>query len=390
MKNIFMIAYATYSRDARIRREAETLASNGYNVSILVPKESPAARKYILSGVNVIETGRRKYVGKSNPRYMASYLGFLMIGFAYCARLLAMGRLDVVHVHNMPNFLVFAAIVPRLFGKKVILDVHDSMPETFAAKYGTPSGAMFRLFCIEEKICCLVAHKVICVNHVQRDTLVKRGIPAEKIEISLNVPDPRWFLKLPADGNGRGNNSGALRLVYHGTLANRLGIDLIIQAVARLRNSIPGIEFHIIGAGDDSEEYRRLSKAIGVDGNVYFRGPMALESLRDVLKEMDLGIVANRRSAATELMLPVKMLEYVELGIPVVAPRLKTIQYYFGENAVSYFDPEDVDSLAAAVSRLFSDKARCARQVEAARESMENYRWEVHGQELLALYKSFN
>ena len=85
-----------------------------------------------------------------------------------------------------------AGLVPRLAGKKVILDVHDSVPETFAAKFSKVS--MFhRLLCLEERWSARVAHRVICVNHPQRETLVGRGIPAAKTSISMNVPDPRLF-----------------------------------------------------------------------------------------------------------------------------------------------------------------------------------------------------
>ena len=79
-----------------------------------------------------------------------------------------------------------------LAGRKVVLDVHDSVPETFAAKFS--DGAILQTaLCLEERLSALVAHKVICVNHPQRDALVGSGIPTAKTFVSMNVPDPRLF-----------------------------------------------------------------------------------------------------------------------------------------------------------------------------------------------------
>ncbi|WP_390492043.1 hypothetical protein, partial [Staphylococcus pseudintermedius] len=68
---------------------------------------------------------------------------------------------------------------------------------------------------------------------------------------------------------------------------------------------------------------------------------------------MDVGIIPNRKDSATDLMLPVKMLEYVAMGISVVAPRLKAIEHYFSDDMVSYFQPEDSNSMANAILGLY-------------------------------------
>ena len=57
-------------------------------------------------------------------------------------------------------------------------------------------------------------------------------------------------------------------------------------------------------------------------------------------------------------MLPVKLLEYVSLGIPAVVPRLKTIEHYFSDDMVAYYEPEDVESLADAIYRLYREPER--------------------------------
>jgi glycosyltransferase involved in cell wall biosynthesis len=87
-------------------------------------------------------------------------------------------------------------------------------------------------------------------------------------------------------------------------------------------------------------------------------------------------------------MLPVKLLEYVSLGIPTVAPRLDTIQRYFTEEMVAYYEPGNVDALADAILHLHDDTERRRRQAAFARDFLDRYGWERQGEELVAMYRT--
>jgi glycosyltransferase involved in cell wall biosynthesis len=383
-----MIAYTSYPSDARVRREAETLTATGeYAVTFLTLQEKDTARSYEIENVKIIELNVKKYRGHNKINHLKSYLKFLFLAFCKCGSLFFTRQLDVVHIHNMPNFLVLAGVLPRLFGKKMILDIHDSTPETYFARYGkTANQLLFKILCWEETLCCKFVSKVICVNHVQRDVLVKRGIPSKKITISMNVPDPKWFRTngMPKDIK----HSKKLKMIYHGTIAKRLGIDLAIRAFAKICRNDSEMEFHILGYGEGIDECMELCRLLDLDDHVYFsKKLLPLESLLDILKDMDVGIVANRENAATELMLPVKLLEYISLNIPVVVPRLRAIEYYFTDEMVSYFEPENVDSLAHAMLTLFNDARKRKTQAEKAKSFLDQYGWDSHKMDLINLYK---
>ena len=240
-KHICMIAYTDYPSDARVRREAETLAATGdYDVTFLALQENDTAKSYQLENVNVIELHVRKYRGQNKFLHFKSYVQFLFLAFCKCNKLLFTNKIDIVHVHNMPNFLVLAGLLPRVFGKRMILDIHDSTPETYFARYGEKANKLlFKLLCWEESLCSKFVSKVICVNHVQRDALVKRGLPSKKIAISMNVPDPKWF---KTNGTPRDNpRNQNIKMIYHGTIAKRLGIDLAIRAFAKICRADSGM-----------------------------------------------------------------------------------------------------------------------------------------------------
>lgn len=384
-----MIAYSIFPYDPRIRRESEALVRYGNKVNFLVLAEKDRPALYKSNDVTIIEMGVKKYRGKKNLSYFLSYTKFLVLTFLTCTKLFLRHQVDVVHIHNMPNFLVFAGIIPRLFGKKLILDIHDSMPETYKGKFGNLPKLFYKLLCIEESLCCAFVHKIICVNDIQRDELVKRGIPSKKITVILNVPDNTIFKFESQRAEACDNNKRDFNIVYHGTIDRMLGIDLTVEAVSRLLNEIPGIQFYVLGAGRDLDEFISLGGKLGIEDHIHFtRKYYPVESLPLLLKDMDLGIIPSRKNAATDLMLPVKLLEYVAIGIPVVAARLKTIEHYFSNDMVCYFEAEDVESMVSAILKIYKDENGRREQALKARKFIDKYGWDRHQMDLIRLYDS--
>jgi glycosyltransferase involved in cell wall biosynthesis len=380
-----MIAYTNYTYDGRVRREAETLAADGFDVYCLTSMNAEGARQFTLDGVKVRELKVPKYRGKSVIGYLGSYLRFLIASSLECFGLLLKGKLDVVHVHNLPDFLVVAGILPRLAGRKVVLDIHDSMPETFATKFHERALAA-KLIRLEEKLSAAVANRVICVNDPQRETLVGRGIAASKTFVSMNVPDPKIFGGQAAGGPA--GNGAHIDIVYHGTMVDRLGVDLIIRAFAQVRERVPHVRLHLWGNGDDFPRFHRLAEELGLGNTVLFnREGFPVHELPTHLRSMNLGVVGNRRSVATDLMLPVKLMEYVSLGIPAVVPRLRTIEHYFTPDMVAFYEPENVDAMAEAIERLCCRPELRAAQVERAAKFLNEHGWERGGADLVNFYR---
>jgi glycosyltransferase involved in cell wall biosynthesis len=381
-KRICMIAYTNYPSDGRVRLEAETLVTWGYAVTFLVLKQHAVRRTYSLAGVTVHELDVAKYRGHNKISYVLSYLTFLVLASIACTRLFFRSHLKVIHVHNMPDLLVFAATIPRLLGCKVVLDLHDTVPETYAAKFGKISPIIREALCVEERVSCSMADRLICVNHVQREVVIQRGIPPGKVNTVITMPK-----FIPKGYSCRdGANGPVFRMVNHGTIAKRLGNDLLIEAAAKLRVEIPGFELHIVGGGGDIDELLELRRSLGLNNHVHFHKAVPWDELADKLSTMDVGIVANRVNVATQLMLPSKLIDYVVLGIPAIVPRLKALEYYFSDDMVSYFEPENVDSLVAATVQLYRDSGRRCRQAQNARSFLAKYNWENQEDGLKRLY----
>jgi glycosyltransferase involved in cell wall biosynthesis len=158
---------------------------------------------------------------------------FLDIGVEL-ARLHFRGRLDVVHIHNMPDILVLAAIVPRLLGSKLLLDIHDPMPELYMSRNHDSRSALVRALRFQERISCWLADRVITVNDTMRETLAAKGVSGDKIFIVHNFPDRSHFpiADLPNRWPKAPDN---LVLLYCGMVTEHYNLGLAVRAMAVLR-----------------------------------------------------------------------------------------------------------------------------------------------------------
>jgi glycosyltransferase involved in cell wall biosynthesis len=376
MARICMLAYSHYSTDPRIRREAEALAARGDDIScISLMEKSP--EPWELNGVKLLPVPMGRYRGGSAGSYFRSYLSFFARAALLLTRHHLRDRFDVVQVHTMPDFMVFAAAVPKLLGAKVVLDVHDLMPELYMSKFGLDAAhPLIRFITWMERASIGFAHRAIAVHEPHRDLLVRHGSPKDKFSILINLPDPAVFDRaksIPRDDDGR------FRLLYHGTISRRHGLETAIRAVGLLKDRIPAIELSILGGGDYRDGLVALTAELGLEPWVSFSpGMVPLESLPARIRQADLGLVPLLEDPFTRYMLPIKLLEYVGLSIPVVASRTMTMQHYFDDSMVRYVAPGDAAGLASTVLELH-DRPELRRElVASASRFNRQFEWSSH------------
>jgi glycosyltransferase involved in cell wall biosynthesis len=377
MVDILMAAYTNYRRDPRVRREAEALVAAGHRVVFLARRQAREHYRETIAGVDVIKV--RGLTGKctSIAEYVFDYTTFAA---QVCLHLFARPRrYQLIHINNMPDFLVFAAWLPRMLGRPVIHDVHDLMPELYAEEFASGDRHWgVRVLKAQERWAGRFATAVLTVEARMKDILSSRGIDENKIHVLMNLPDERIFSPRPSSAPKAAD--APFVMVYHGTLARRLGLDVAIEALARVRPTIPRVELRIIGAGEERDRLIQLSRTFGLEDAVTFSdGYVPLERIPALIGDADLGLIPLRISSGTDVMLPTKLLEYVSVGIPCIVPRTATITRYFDADMVEFFEAENVDSLAGAMLRLFQDPARCARLSHEATERFGKlYSWRVH------------
>jgi glycosyltransferase involved in cell wall biosynthesis len=382
MARILIIAYTAYARDGRVKRQAEALTGRGDSVDAICLADGEVADTH---GVNVIGILLPRYRGASKIDYLRSYLNFFSQAAALAIRRSLKERYDIVIACTMPDLAILSALPCRLFGSKLVLDVHDTMPELYLDKFGGRQGRFgARMLMLQERLSARLADRVLAVHDLHAERLHQSGVPQRKLVVIANSPDPRIFPVADAKCLSHRVRSepgvGPFSIICHGTISRRLGLDTTLAALALLHHRFPLIRLRIIGAGDYLDELKALSRKLRIESAISFENPVPIQELAATIGGANVGLVPHNESSATHLMLPVKLLEYAALGIPVICARLRTIEHYFDAQSVRYFSPNNAGQLARAIQDLYLDPALRDSLSNSAAKVVKGISWPVHSQ----------
>ncbi len=371
MARILIIAYRIFTHDARLRRNAEALVRRGDTVDVICL----STNGHTYTGpVNVIAFPALRYRGKSKLRYLLHYLQFFIQASIVTTRRSVSRSYDLAMAISMPDAVVFGCWGAKLRGSKVILDITDMMPELYRDRFGSRLWDMgARILGWQERISAFAADRVLAVHELHRQRLEAAGIDPAKIRVVMNSPDPIVFRD---SKTRRVPNDDGFILIYHGSLIQRLGIDTAIEAIDCLRHKIPNVRLWILGTGDYLDEAQRLVAQLKLEQHVIFHGFIPVDQISQYIASADVGLVPNHANEATHFMLPMKLLEYAQLGIPVIAAKLAAIEYYFGQDSVRYFDSGDAKDLARAIEELYRCPEVGAGLSRKSRQVIESISWD--------------
>jgi glycosyltransferase involved in cell wall biosynthesis len=381
-----MVVHAYYPLgETRVEREALALTDHGYQVDVIClrgPKQPPTE---IENGVSIYRLPVRRHKHHSSVIQLLEYALFFVLAFAKLATLHRRRHYAVVQLHNLPDFLVFAALIPKLTGARLILDLHDLMPEFYAVRFNSSLNSWpVRLIRWQETLSCRFADHVITVTEAWRKTVIGRGVPAKKISVVMNVADDRLFHRAPATKN-QTTEDGCFRMIYHGSLSQRYGIDLAIRALGLVRQQVP-VHLTIHSSGPLLDELQKLTADLGLGGDVHFSTRLIpAQELATMIRKADAGVVPYRRDEFTDGILPTKLMEYVALGIPVIAARTPAIEAYFDETMVEFFSPGDANDLALHILVLQADREKRERLVHGSQQFLRRYNWSQISADYVAL-----
>jgi glycosyltransferase involved in cell wall biosynthesis len=371
-----MITHSFYESDNRVIRYAESLTERGDIVEVLALRRRPdLPKEEIISGVCVLRIQDR--FGKKE-RSKVSFLWPLMCFLVASAwRVMCRHRArpyDLVHVHNIPDFLVFSAWYPKLRGAKVILDIHDIVPELFASKFGASHQSwLIRGLRLVERASAAFADHVIVANHLWLDKYTARSARKEKCSVFINHVDARLFQPQP-----RKPSVGKQIVMFPGGLQWHQGLDIAIRAFARLRLRLPQIEFHIYGDGGAKPELLSLAAELGLNGSVRFFDPVRLQQMAEVMSTADLGVVPKRADSFGNEAYSTKIMEFMSVGVPLVVSDTKIDRFYFDDTVVRFFKSGSVEALADAMHEVLSNPDRRQSLVACAARYVARNSWENH------------
>jgi glycosyltransferase involved in cell wall biosynthesis len=375
---VCMVVHAYYEGDARVRRYAESLVQGGHQVDVLALRAPGAAKHEVLAGVRIdrLPLARRR---GGVVRYAFEYLWFtLLCTFVLLRRC---RRYDAVHVHNMPDFLVVAALGPRLCGRAVLLDVHDLMPEVWQSKFRCgPRHPWLWPIRLQELLSHRFATACLFASERFREVATLRGtVRSERSLTVMNAADTRLF-----DHRAhpyRGAPPGEFVLLYLGTVSDRHGVDQCVRVLPLAKPHIPGLKLVVHpklseGEGQPLADLRALASELGVSDAVEIRAPLRLADVPAAMSRASVGVFTPHIDVHIDMALSLKVPEFVALEVPVVAVRTTIMATLFRDDEVLLFADGDLAAFADCLVRLHREPELGRAMAKRARRFTRQHAWD--------------
>ncbi len=376
--NFCSIAYSFYEVDLRVRRYAELLVNDTNRVDAITLKRHGQPYKGIVNGVNVYRIQKRAFDEKFIFNYVFKILSFFIKGSVILLFKHLRYRYKVIHIHNVPDFLVFMAIIPKLMGAKIILDIHDIMPEFFCQKFNKSVNTFsVKLLLFVERMSVSFADHVVVSNDIWRNKIIDRDrVLPTKCTTILNYADLSFFNKELTVVN---KDKDRFNIIYPGTISHLHGLDILIKAMSIVHQKLPHIKVDVYAATTNryfTEEINKLISNLNLDQIFKFHDPVTIEVLAKVYKDFDLGVIPKRGGIFAEEAFSTKTFDYMAAGLPIVASKTKIDQYYFDDSMIMFFEPENYEDLAKCIIGLYHDPEKRLDLMACGKKFVETNNWE--------------
>jgi glycosyltransferase involved in cell wall biosynthesis len=400
-----MLVENCFPADSRVRNEAFTLQSEGYQVSVIALRKAGEPSREIVNGVAVYRVPRLtvfKKLPEGNPSplravvgklqtvagYLIEYGYFTFACLAISLYVAVKEGVDVVHAHNPPDTLFVVGAVHRLLGKKFVYDHHDLSPELYLSRYRkTDGGLVTRVLHVLEKCSLRIANVVIATNGSYRQIEITRhGVRPERIFIVRNGPDLKRVRRVEPDARLR--SMGRTIFCYLGAMNPQDGLDYLLRSLGHLLHDLRRTDFYcvLIGDGDSLEELEALAVSLGLQDHVFFTGFIPDEDMMRYLSSADICLDPNPSSPLNDVSTWIKVMEYMALSRPIVSFDLKETRVSAADAAI-YAPPNDEMAFAKAVARLMDDPGLCERMGNIGRARVENeLNWSITSRNLVTAY----
>jgi glycosyltransferase involved in cell wall biosynthesis len=386
---LMIVENCAYLRDPRVRREARTLATAGYKVTVIAPNGDKSSRGgEVADGVKVYRFAKLKSSSTVVGHILEYFFAILTLAMI-SAYVFVREGFDIIHVANPPDGMVFIAAVYRSLGRLIIYDQHDVCPELYSVKFGDVKDGISKILYSLERFSYALADHVIVTNESYKRQAMTRGrLPESCITVVRNGPNLENARSREIDPEIRGK--ARIILAFGGIIEVQDGVEELIRALHALRYKLGRKDFFciIMGSGHALADAKVLTRSLKLEDNVWFTGWISDRELYGrYLASADICVSPEPMNAYNDQSTFVKVMEYMAAGKPIVAFDLCETRFS-AQGAALYAKCNDELEFALAVAKLMDDpELRHQMGQRGQRLVLEKLAWEYSVPSLLQVYE---
>jgi glycosyltransferase involved in cell wall biosynthesis len=372
--------------DRRVWQEAQALRDAGWRVSVICPKSEKYPLEFeVIDGISVYRHAL-PLEARGKLGFVVEYLSALFHECRLLAKIAAGPGFDVIQVCNPPDLLFLNALPYKLFGKRLVFDLHDLCPELLEAKFGR-RRLLHNLLLAAEKLTIKAASLVVCANDTYREVAIARGGKRpEDVVAVYSVPRSGFIRRVNPDPTLR--RGARLILGYVGVIGDQDGVDHLVQMMRHLVKDLrrSDVRAVVVGDGPARQSASDLADRLGLSDAVTFTGYLSGDELMAALSAFDIGIIPDPVNPYNDKISMNKVFEYSALGVPAVAYALYETRRLLGSTA-RYATDATPEGLARACLTLIDDDATrlaCGREAKALAD--ERFSWAREREKYVAAY----
>ena len=388
---VCMVVYSYYPMDQRVRREAETLKENGANVHVICLRNENEMRFDIHNEISIYRVPLEKRRSESYLAYLSRYFLFLFLSTALLTRLFMKYKYKVVHTHSLPDYLVFCGFIPKLFGAKIILDLHEFMPEVFATMFDLSMDSK-RVYIakILEKVSVRFADLAISTSDVRKKTLKERT-KKKDIAVIMNLPKRDVFKRRDMTEFIKENGLEESFIVsYMGGLNPERELEVVIEAIKYIEEKITNIAFIFCGTGE--REYitslRNLIKDLNLEKKVLFMGYVPQDDVLNYVAVSNVSLSPYKIHLNLNPVGSTKIFEYLMVPKPVIVADYSANREEF-KDMVLFYKCSDYRSLGEKIFEVYENEEKFKKMAHKAKEVIfKRYSPERNEKKLVEIYNN--
>lgn len=371
-KSICHVSFSPFPDDPRIRRYVNALLEDGFKVFVIGIADGISPNFESIGNLEI----HRMNISKKRTSYfrrVSEYVLFFLYAYIKCTSLFFRHKIRIFHTHNLPDFVVFTAFIPKIFGAKLILDMHELTPEAMMMRENmNERNLIVRLAKFIERRSVKTANGHITIHDIAAKILEGRNRAV--FHSIMNGVDSNELLGLHKV------HTNDFNIVYHGTINPNLNLSLVIDALNELRDRMPAddfqsVKFLLYGSGPSLPALLKQAEDLGLQDSVIYKGRLKHDEMLKELSKTSVCVYPPLRNIYTEICYPIKITELIGLGIPIISSRYKTICYYYPENCFFYFDAGDLAGLVEQILTVKNDPDLILKKTENAMLAYDKVSW---------------